>query len=161
MLLRFGTEMLQRPKGQISHYLTFCKNWGRGWQNVWVKTKFNHIGAQRGSLSFPISCSVSKPQCVKGDWCRGKISHFLTTVKFRGGAGEISEWILRPNRLYTFDGAFLGYLEDYSVGVKEKKKDAQNIKACQHTLGGTRYPVVPAVALYCSNRWSYGYRTFP
>jgi len=56
------------------------------------------VVAPGGSISFLISSSVLKPQSVKSDWCRKSrktLELFDPPVKFRGGVGKMSEWILR------------------------------------------------------------------
>jgi len=47
-------------------------------------------------IRFAISCFVSKPQCVKDDWCRKIEAKFFTLCPIREG------WAKYPSECYEF-----------------------------------------------------------
>ena len=126
MLLRFETTASQMPNFALFNPL--CKNQGRRWPNS--KSIFRAIiYAPETCVRFPLCCSVSKLEPVKGDWfwqSRPNFALFHPPVKIRGRFAKffrVTFWRhLGPNHWYTFDGAPLRRLAAISVGGKKSSE---------------------------------------
>ena len=108
ILLRFGTRVPERTNSD--QFLAPCKTYGRGGRNFSILRKVPALKKGQSSmlqvdaLDFrhivPFwNQSLSHATDVEN---RGRISHFLTFVKFRGGLNEMYKWILPVHCLPTF-----------------------------------------------------------